>query len=217
LDLEVPDPGLRDALAVAAGYLLGSLPWGFWLPRLLTGADVRTLGSGNIGATNVWRTLGFKLGLAVALLDIAKGAAAAALGLWLANDLAAVLAGCAAMVGHWRPLFVRFARGGKIVATTGGVGLAVAPFATLSAAGVWIAVFLVTRYASVSSIAAAASLPLFALLFGASWPILAFTVAGALGIVVLHRTNIARLAHGQENKMQLRRPSAPSDNLLSSN
>jgi acyl phosphate:glycerol-3-phosphate acyltransferase len=208
LDLDVPDPGLRDTLAVAAGYLLGSLPWGFWLPRLLTGADVRTLGSGNVGATNVWRTLGFKLGLAVAVLDIAKGAAAAALGLWLANDLAAVLAGCAAMVGHWRPLFVRFARGGKIVATTGGVGLAVSPFATLSAAGVWIAVFLVTRYASVSSIAAAASLPLFALLFGASWPILAFTVGGALAIVVLHRTNIARLAHGQENKMQLRRPRA---------
>ena len=193
-----------------AGYLLGSLPWGYWLPRALAGVDVRTLGSGNIGATNVWRTLGFKLGLAVALLDIAKGAAAAVLGLWLAHDLIAVLAGCAAMVGHWRPLFVRFARGGKIVATTGGVGLAVAPFATLLAAGVWIAVFLVTRYASVSSMAAAASLPLFALLFGASWPVLAFTAGGAVAIVLLHRTNIARLARGQENRMQLRRPTATS-------
>ena len=172
---------------------------------MVAGADVRALGSGNIGATNVWRTLGFKLGLAVAALDIAKGAAAAVLGIWLANDLIAVLAGCAAMAGHWRPLFVRFARGGKIVATTGGVGLAVAPFATLSAAVVWITVFLVTRYASVASMAAAASLPLFALLFGASWPVLAFTAGGAVAIVLLHRTNIARLVRGQENKMQLKR------------
>jgi glycerol-3-phosphate acyltransferase PlsY len=193
------------AALIALGYLLGSLPWGYWLPRLVVGVDVRTLGSGNIGATNVWRTLGFKLGLAVALLDIAKGAAAALLGVWLVDDLVGVLAGCAAMAGHWRPLFVRFARGGKIVATTGGVGLAVAPLATLSAAAVWIAVFLVTRYASVASMAAAASLPLFVLLFGASWPVLAFTAGGAVAIVILHRTNIARLVRGQENKMQLRR------------
>lgn len=204
MGFEVPDPDLRDALLVAGGYLLGSLPWGLWLPRLVAGVDVRTLGSGNIGATNVWRTLGFKLGLAVALLDIAKGAAAALLGRWLGDDLIGVLAGCAAMAGHWRPFFMQFARGGKIVATTGGVGLAVAPLATLSAAAVWIVVFLVTRYASVASMASAASLPLFALLFDASWPVLAFTAGGALAIVLLHRANIARLVRGQENKMQLR-------------
>jgi acyl phosphate:glycerol-3-phosphate acyltransferase len=186
------------------------MPWGYWLPRMLVGVDVRSLGSGNIGATNVWRTLGFKLGLAVAALDIAKGTAAAVLGLWFADDLVAVLAGCAAMVGHWRPLFVGFARGGKIVATTGGVGLAVAPLAALSAAAVWIAVFLVTRYASVASMVAAATLPLFALLYGASWPVLAFTAGAAVAIVALHRTNIARLVRGQENKMQLRRRPAAS-------
>jgi glycerol-3-phosphate acyltransferase PlsY len=146
----------------------------------------------------------------VAILDIAKGAAAALLGLWLGNDLVAVLAGCAAMAGHWRPLFMGFARGGKIVATTGGVGLAVAPFATLSAGGVWIAVFLVTRYASLASLVAATTLPLFAVLFGASWPVVAFTAVAALAIVVLHRGNIARLAHGQENKMRLRRPTGPT-------
>jgi glycerol-3-phosphate acyltransferase PlsY len=132
------------------------------------------------------------------------------LGRWLGDDLIGVLAGCAAMAGHWRPFFMGFARGGKIVATTGGVGLAVAPLATLSAAGVWIAIFLVTRYASVASMASAASLPLFALLFGASRPVLAFTAAGAVAIVLLHRANIARLVHGQENKMQLRRPRAAS-------
>jgi acyl phosphate:glycerol-3-phosphate acyltransferase len=209
LGFEVPDPGLSDFLLVAAGYLLGSLPWGLWLPRLVAGVDVRTLGSGNIGATNVWRTLGFKLGLAVALLDIAKGAAAAILGRWLGDDLIGVLAGCAAMAGHWRPFFLGFARGGKIVATTGGVGLAVAPLATLSAGGLWIVVFLVTRYASLASMISAASLPLFALLFGASWPVLAFTAVGAVAIVALHRANIARLLHGQENKMQLRRRKHP--------
>ena len=205
MGFEVPDPGLSDLLLVAAGYLLGSLPWGLWLPRLVAGVDVRTLGSGNIGATNVWRTLGFKLGVAVAVLDIAKGAAAALLGRWLGDDLIGVLAGCAAMAGHWRPFFLGFARGGKIVATTGGVGLAVAPLATLSAGGLWIVVFLVTRYASLASMVSAASLPLFALLFGASSPVLAFTAGGAIAIVLLHRTNIARLVHGQENKMQLKK------------
>ena len=155
------------------------MPWGYWLPRLLRGVDIRTLGSGNPGATNVVRTLGFRFGLAVALLDVAKGAAAALLGLWLGGDLVGVLAGVAAMIGHWRPLFLGFARGGKIVATTGGVALAVATLPALAAAGVWIVVFLPTRYASLASIAAAVSLPLWALLFGASWPVLAFTTGGA--------------------------------------
>ena len=89
------------------------MPWGYWLPRLFAGVDIRTLGSGNTGATNVWRTLGFKLGVGVAVLDIAKGAAAALLGRWLGNDLIAVLAGCAAMAGHWRPLFMGFQRAGR--------------------------------------------------------------------------------------------------------
>jgi glycerol-3-phosphate acyltransferase PlsY len=159
----------------------------------------------------VWRSVGFKLAIAVALLDIGKGAAAALLGRWLGDDLIGVLAGVAAMTGHWRPLFVGpFARGGKTVATTGGVGLALAPFATLSAAGVWIAVFLVTRYASVASMLAAAALPLFALLFGASWPVVAFTAGAAVAIVLLHRTNIARLVRGTENRFDLRARRAAS-------
>ena len=182
------------------------MPWGYWLPLLLRGVDVRTLGSGNPGATNVWRTLGFKFGIAVALLDIAKGAAAALLGLWLGGDLVGVLAGVAAMIGHWRPLFLGFARGGKIVATTGGVALAIAPLPALSAAAVWIVVFLLTRYASVASIAAAVSLPLWALLYGASWPVVAFTAGAALAILVLHRANIRRLLAGEEHRIELRRP-----------
>lgn len=193
------------ALLVLLGYLLGSMPWGYWLPRLLVGVDIRTIGSGNAGATNVWRALGFKLGLSVALLDIAKGAAAALIGRWLGNDLIGVLAGVAAMVGHWRPLFMGFGRGGKTVATTGGVALAVALFPALAAAGVWIVAFLATRYASVASLAGALALPLFTVLFRPSWPVIAFTVGAALAIVVLHRSNIARLLAGKEHRIELRR------------
>jgi len=188
------------------------MPWGYWLPRVLRGVDIRTLGSGNPGATNVWRVLGFKMGIAVALLDIAKGSVAALLGLWLGGDLVGVLAGVAAMVGHWRPLFLRFARGGKTVATTGGVALAVAPLAALAAAGVWLLVFFPTRYASVASIVAAISLPLWALLFDASWPVLAFTAGAALAIIVLHRTNIRRLLAGEEHRIELRRPRLGASN-----
>jgi glycerol-3-phosphate acyltransferase PlsY len=146
------------------------------------------------------------MGLAVAALDIGKGVAAALLGRWLGNDLIGVLAGVAAMVGHWRPLFMSFRRGGKTVATTGGVALALALLPAVASAGVWIVVFLATRYASLASMAGAATLPLFAVLFGASWPVVAFTIGGALAILVLHRGNVARLLAGTENRIQLRRP-----------
>jgi glycerol-3-phosphate acyltransferase PlsY len=194
-----------EALAIVAGYVLGSMPWGYWLPRIFLRFDIRTAGSGNPGATNVWRVLGFRWGLTVALLDLAKGLAAALLGRWIGGDLIGVLAGVTAMAGHWRPLFLSWGKGGKMVATTGGVGLGLATFASLSGAGVWIIVFLVTRYASVASMVSAATLPLFAILFGASWPVIAFTVGAAIGIVLLHKANIARLFRGTENRFELRR------------
>jgi acyl phosphate:glycerol-3-phosphate acyltransferase len=200
---------MAEALAIVAGYVLGSMPWGYWLPRLFLRFDIRIAGSGNPGATNVWRVLGFRWGLTVALLDVAKGLAAALIGRWLGGDLLGVLAGVAALAGHWRPLFLKWGKGGKMVATTGGVGLGVATFASLASAGVWIAVFLVTRYASVASMVSAATLPLFALLFGASWPVVAFTAGAACGIVLLHKANIARLFRGTENRFELRRRRAP--------
>ena len=168
--------------------------------------DIRTVGSGNAGATNVWRTFGFKLGLGVALLDIAKGVAAALVGRWLGDDLIGVLAGVAAMVGHWRPLFMRFGRGGKTVATTGGVALALALFPALAAAGVWIVVFLATRYASIASMVAAAALPVFTVFFRPSWPVIAFTIGAALAILLLHRGHVRRLLTGTESRIQLRKP-----------
>ena len=207
---------MEEGLLIAAGYVLGSLPFGYWLPRLVRGIDIRTVGSGNVGASNVWRACGPRLGLAVALLDIGKGLAAGLLGRFLGDELIGVLAGTAALAGHWRPLFLGFQRGGKVVATTGGVALAVAPLVSVCGSAVWIAVFLATRYASVASIAAGGSLPLFALLFDASWPVLGFTIGAAVAIVALHHANIRRLLRGEERRSSfslpraLRRRSAPA-------
>ena len=197
---------MEDALLIAAGYVLGSMPWAYWLPRALRGVDIRTVGSGNVGASNVWRTFGWKLGLPVLALDVAKGAGAALLGLELAGETAGVLAGAAAVVGHWRPLFLGFSRGGKVVATTGGVILALMPLAGLACAGIWLAVFVAFRYASLASIVAGISLPLLAFAFDASWQVVGFTIGAAVAIVVLHRSNIGRLLRGEERRASLRRP-----------
>lgn len=196
---------MRDLLLVTAGYLIGSIPSGYLISRLLAGVDIRTVGSGNLGAANVWRILGFKAGLAVALLDVGKGFTAALLGVWLSSEHVGLLAGIAAMVGHWRPLFMGLARGGKMVATTGGVALALAPIACVAAGGVWIASFLATRYTSVASMLSAATLPLFSLAFGASPAVVAFAAGAAIAILLLHRANISRLLTGTENRFQLRR------------
>jgi acyl phosphate:glycerol-3-phosphate acyltransferase len=195
-----------EALAVVGGYLLGSLPFGYWLPRLLRGEDIRSRGSGNIGASNVFRVYGRRIGIAVALLDLAKGFTAALLGIWAGGPLVGVLAGAAAMIGHARPVFLRFAKGGKMVATAGGAFLALAPLATLCCVGVWLAVFLLTRYASVASIVTALALVGFVLVFGYDWPVVAFAAAGAAAIVFLHRHNLRRLAGGTEHRFELRRP-----------
>ena len=122
------------------------------------------------------------------------------------SHLAGVLAGGAAMLGHWRPLFLRFAKGGKIVATTGGAFLGVAPVVGGIGAGIWIVLFLLTRYASVASMGASLSLPAVAAALGEPWPVIAFGGAAAAGVVVLHRANIKRLLAGTENRAQLRRP-----------
>ena len=105
------------ALVIAIGYLAGSIPAGYWIVRAWRGVDIRTIGSGNIGASNVWRKFGRRYGIPVVLLDVAKGFGPALAGSLLVGDLAGVLAGGAAMLGHWRPLFLRFEKGGKTVVT----------------------------------------------------------------------------------------------------
>ena len=202
-------------ILIAAGYLAGSIPSGYWIVRAFKHADIRTQGSGNIGGTNVWRVYGPRFGLPVIFLDTAKGFAPALVATLVDNHLAGVLAGAAAMLGHWRPLFMGFKRGGKIVATTGGAFLGVAPIVGGIGAGVWIAVFLTTRYASLASMVAGLSLPALAAALGYPWPVIAFAGAAAVAIVVLHRANIGRLVAGTENRASIGRrraktPAGPS-------
>src|SRR5256884_6162014 len=146
---------MTTLLLVAAGYLLGSMPWGYWLPWLFKHDDIRRHGSGNIGGTNVWRVYGWRLGVPVVLLDTLKGFVPALVASLLVSDLAGVFAGAAAMLGHGRPLFLRFQRGGKMVATCGGAFLRVAPIVGGIAAGGWIVCFVLFRYSSVASMVAA--------------------------------------------------------------
>jgi acyl phosphate:glycerol-3-phosphate acyltransferase len=196
---------VTSALVVLGGYLLGSMPFGYWVVCLFHGEDVRQTGSGNIGATNVWRTYGKRYGIPIVVLDIAKGFVPAFVGTLLAGELTGVVAGGAAMLGHWRPLFLRFQKGGKTVATAGGTFLGVAPLIGLIGLAIWISTFLLTRYASVASMLTAASLPFVGLAFGVPWPVVAFAAIAGAAVLVLHRGNIARLRSGTESRFRLRR------------
>jgi glycerol-3-phosphate acyltransferase PlsY len=188
------------------------VPSGYWLVRLFKHEDVRKRGSGNIGATNVWRTYGRWYGVPVVLLDTAKGFVPALVFSLTVSPLAGVLAGAGAMVGHARPFFLRFEKGGKMVATTGGAFLGVAPIVGAVGACVWLVAFLLTRYASVASILAAVSLPVAAVLLGDSWPVIVFGTLAAAAVILLHRANIKRLLSGTESRFRLKRraPAAPS-------
>jgi glycerol-3-phosphate acyltransferase PlsY len=189
---------IADALVVVGGYLLGSIPFGYVLPRLVRGDDIRRHGSGNVGASNVWRVYGRSLGIPVAVLDVAKGFVPALVGLELGGDWVGVLAGAAAMVGHARPVFLGFSKGGKMVATAGGVALALAPLAALACMVVWVVTVAALRYASVASMVTACALPFLCLAFGAAWPVVGFAAIAALGVVALHRHNVRRLLAGTE-------------------
>ena len=197
-------------IAIAA-YLLGSIPMGYLLYRIFRREDIRSFGSGNIGATNVLRAGGKGLGLATFALDVLKGCAAVWLGGYLASlwmpslplRTAEAFAALCAVLGHMFPIWLRF-RGGKGVATGFGVFLVVSPIAALAAIGVFAIVLALSRYVSVSSIVAAFSFPIFAwlLVTGARPPF--FFVAGALVsllIIVKHHQNIRRLIAGTESRI----------------
>jgi acyl phosphate:glycerol-3-phosphate acyltransferase len=196
---------VTTAICIVAGYLAGSLPFGYWLVRLTKGVDIRKVGSGNIGASNVWRTYGRAYGLPVVLFDTLKGFVPALVATLVVGHLAGALAGGAAMLGHWRPLFLRFERGGKMVATCGGAFLGLAPIVGGIGAGVWILTFLLLRYASIASMVAALSLPAVAAAIGEPWPVIVFGGIAGVGVVLLHRPNIARLRAGTESRASLRR------------
>ena len=194
-------------ILVVVGYLLGSCPWGYWLVRLVKHEDIRKVGSGNIGATNVWRTYGRWLGAPVVLLDTLKGFVPALLGMLFVSPhhLSGICAGAAAMLGHWRPLFLRFAKGGKMVATCGGVFFGVAPLVAFTAGAVWLVAFLLTRYASVASLLAGIALPVAAIVYGYPLSVILFGAAAAGAIGYLHWGNLRRLRAGTEHRFRLRR------------
>jgi acyl phosphate:glycerol-3-phosphate acyltransferase len=189
--------------AVLGGYLAGSVPTGYWLVRIFRGIDIRRVGSRSIGATNVWRAMGWKLGVPVILVDVAKGLVPALVASLLVDDIAGVLAGFAALVGHARPVFLKFEKGGKAVATTGGMMIGLAPLVALGALIVWVVTFVVARYVSVASMAAALSLPVFAFALAESWPVRIVTFLAAGAILFLHRENIKRLFAHREPRVQL--------------
>lgn len=196
---------VRFAGIVAAGYLLGSCPWGYWLVRIFRGEDVRKQGSGGIGASNVWRSYGRWLGIPVVALDAVKGFVPALVGVLAVSHLCGILAGAAAMAGHARPVYLKFEKGGKMVATAGGVLFAVAPWVALAIGGVWLATFALSRYTSLASIVSAFALPVIAVATGSPLPVIVFCALAGAAIVVLHRANLRRLRAGTENRFRLRR------------
>ncbi len=196
---------MAAALVVLAAYLLGSVPFGYWVILALKHEDIRRVGSGNIGATNVWRTYGRGYGIPIVVLDVAKGFVPGLVGSLVSGPLVGALAGGAAMLGHWRPLFLKFGKGGKAVATAGGTFLGIAPVLGLAAVALWIVVFLLSRYASVASMAAAVSLPFVGLALGRPWPVIVFAALAGVAVLLLHRGNLTRLRAGTESRFSFRR------------
>ncbi|MCZ7643155.1 MAG: glycerol-3-phosphate 1-O-acyltransferase PlsY [Pseudorhodoplanes sp.] len=197
--LDWPASLLHDALAFAIGYVLGSVPFGLLLTRLTGGPDIRSIGSGNIGATNVLRTGRKGLAGTTLLLDLLKGTAAVLLARHFLGEGPALAAGLGAFIGHLFPVWLRF-RGGKGVATFIGILLAFA-WPLVAAYGViWLIVAALTRYSSLAGLLACSATP--ALLWAYGRPDIAvlFVILAAL-VIYTHRANIARLIAGEEHRI----------------
>jgi glycerol-3-phosphate acyltransferase PlsY len=205
-------PVLSYIAVALAAYLLGSIPTGFLVAKA-KGVDIRTVGSGNIGATNAFRVLGRTIGVAVLLADGLKGFAAVA---WLcalltqllavppaATEAHRVVAGIAAVLGHNYTCWLHF-KGGKGIATTAGVYVALAPLAVGLAVAAWTVVFLATRFVSMASIAAAAALPAVVWLTKDSVALGGVTTALGLLAIAKHRANIGRLLQGTEHRISFK-------------
>ncbi|HAF02194.1 MAG TPA: acyl-phosphate glycerol 3-phosphate acyltransferase [Spartobacteria bacterium] len=201
------------AVVVLVGYLIGSVPAGY-LAGCIAGIDIRKVGSGNIGATNVLRILGKRYGYPVFLFDFLKGVAAVEMSILIfdsyhpaaSRELYGILGGVSSVIGHSYPVWLNF-KGGKGVATTAGVVFALIPFAALVMCVVWVAAFQASRYVSVASIAAAIALPVTvgALLYfeQLNKPVLLyFSIWLAAVVIVRHRSNVSRLLNGTEPRFQ---------------
>jgi glycerol-3-phosphate acyltransferase PlsY len=218
---------MRWLVTVLGAFVLGSLPWGLWFGRILKGIDVRDHGSGNLGATNVYRVLGPAPGITVLLLDAGKGVAAVFLARALLPmvpvaagadgttgpvpiDWPGLAALAAAVLGHSFTPFAGF-RGGKGVATAAGAWGVVAPLPLAAALGAWIIVFAVRRIVSLASIVASIALPIATcLLRPRPWadPVAWLAIVTGALVVARHRANLARLASGRERPLDLKGPAA---------
>lgn len=218
-----------NALLLLIAYLLGSLPCGYWAGRLLKGIDIREHGSGSTGATNVLRTLGTLPAIAVLAIDILKGVAAIAgvyvsyasefiqsyvpatvdMGTWL--PWLVTLAGVAALLGHSKSIFLNFT-GGKSVATSLGVLLAMNWIVGLGTFGVFLLVLAITRIVSISSISGAIAVSGLMFVTGQPLPYVLFGIAGGVYVILRHRANIQRLVAGTEPRLgqKLPEPTTPS-------
>ena len=194
---------MRVLLTWGACYLLGAIPTAYLFAKLVKGVDIRTIGSGNVGATNAFRTMGAWAGVTVFVIDLFKGVMASRfLPAWLLGEVSGVTAlgsGLMAVIGHDFPCWLRF-RGGKGVATPIGVLVGSSPLVAGVVAATWVVFFALTRYVSLGSMVAAAAIPVSQL--GAHQPLTAVGIGGVLGllIIVQHRANLQRLLTGTEHR-----------------
>lgn len=214
---------LTKILFVLVAYLLGAIPFGYLLVKYFftKGEDIREVGSGGTGATNVTRRAGKRAGLFTYLFDMAKGIAAVSVMKQFAGDdyYWTGAAAIAAIVGHMFPVFLQF-RGGKGVATGVGVFITLAPYPVMAALGIFLVIVALTRYISLGSIVAAATVPLLIMMFGwflpadsqpHLWPLVITTTFGSALIIAKHHENIRRLIAGTETRFGVRVGSAQTE------
>ncbi|MFP5450279.1 MAG: glycerol-3-phosphate 1-O-acyltransferase PlsY, partial [Thermoleophilia bacterium] len=194
---------MNEAFAVAAAYLLGSIPFGYLVGRA-RGVDIRTVGSRNVGATNVFRTLGKPIGIAVMALDIIKGIAAVVVARLITDDPWPLIAAGAAVAGHVYPVWLRFS-GGKGVAVGAGVAIGLVPMAALVLVPVWVLIVALTRYVSLASIVAAVAFAPTVWAFGYDTATVVFAAVISVAVIWRHRGNMGRLARGEQLRLDIRR------------
>jgi len=194
---------VNEALAVGVAYLLGSIPFAFLAGRA-RGVDLRTIGSGNLGAANVFRALGKGMGIAVMAADIGKGVAAVLIARALTDDPWPAIAAGAAVAGHVFPVWMGF-KGGKGVAVGGGAVIGLMPLASLILLPFWLIVVLISRFTSLGSILGAVAATPVVWALGYSTPKIVFTAIASAAVLFLHRGNMARLVRGRENRIELGR------------
>ena len=205
-------------MVVLGAYLLGSIPTGYLVAHFKA-IDIRSVGSGNIGATNVFRVLGIPAGVFVLVMDGLKGFAACTWGCDLvlrgfgvppgSHEVYRILAGLAAVMGHNYTCWLRF-KGGKGIATSAGVLAALVPWALIIIAGIWIALFVLSGFVSLGSVIASATLPVASWLTGESLTMVLVTLGLALLAIYKHRANIRRLLNGTEHRIRFKKKEVPS-------